>query len=377
MPRLVALDLAGGPTFVTALRRCLDDGDAAWPVDQRLPKPQREALFALLAPGAYVGGDGRVEPLPGGRPTEEGDALVVATSGTTGHPRGVVLSLDAVRASAAATSERLGVDPASDRWLCCLPVAHIGGLALVLRALLTGTALEVHPGFDTAAVLDALDRGATLVSLVPTALYRLGEESKRFRTVVLGGSAPPDTLADNVVTTYGLTESGSGVVYDGRPLRDVEVRVADTGEISLRAPMLGRVYRDGTALRDADGWFATGDAGALREDGRLAVDGRIAEVIVTGGEKVWPAPVEAVLSGLPGVREVAVCGVPDDEWGARVVAFLVCEAGVRPSLEECREAVRAELAPWASPKQLVFVDELPRTSIGKVRRQELVARAAQ
>jgi o-succinylbenzoate---CoA ligase len=373
VPRLVALDLPGGQTFIEALKRCFDAGDAVWPVDQRLPIARRAELVAALRPGAVIASSGRLETLEGGIPTEDGDALVVATSGTTGAPKGVVLTHAAVAASAQATSERLGVDPTTDRWLCCLPVAHVGGLSVITRALASGTPVEAHPGFDADAVRDALRRGATLVSLVPTALLRLGSDAEGFRTIVLGGSAITVDRPANAVATYGLTESGSGVVYDGLPLRDVEIDITATGEVRLRAPMLLRAYRDGTDPRDADGFFPTGDAGRLDADGRLQIAGRIAEVIVTGGEKVWPTPVEAILERLPGVTEVAVVGVPDPEWGARVVAYLVCpDRELRPSLEACRAAVRAELEPWAAPREIVFLDELPRTAIGKVRRSELV-----
>ena len=369
MPDLVAIDLPGGPAFVAALRKVWDAGDAALPVDQRLPEPARRHLFERLGPHEVIGPDGaRTATGTGGEPVEPGDALVVATSGTTGEPRGVVLSHAAVEAHARGVHEVLSVDAAADRWLACLPLAHVGGLGVVTRALVTGTPLDVLPGFDLAAVRAAADRGATLVSLVPTALDRVGAE--RFRWVVLGGSADPVDRPANVVRTYGLTETGGGVVYDpGGPLPGVEVRVVG-GEIELRGPMLLRAYRSGEDPRSADGWLATGDLGELDPDGRLRVFGRRGDLIVTGGENVWPEAVEAVLRTHPAVDEVAVAGRPDPEWGARVVAYVV-PADAAPELDELRAHVKASLPAFAAPRELVLVGSLPRTALGKVRRSAL------
>ena len=373
MAELVALDLAPSAGFVDVLEEVWDAGDAACPIDPRLPPAARTRVLDALAPTAVIGPDRERRSLPGGRPAEDGDALVVATSGSTGDPKAVVLTHDAVAASARATSERLGVDPDRDRWLACLPLAHIGGLSVVTRALLTGTPLVVHDRFDAAATNAAAASGATLVSLVATALGRV--DPAGFRTVVLGGSAPPDALPANVVTTYGMTETGSGVVYDGRPLDGVELRIGDgtlgeSGEVLVRGPMLLRAYRDGTDPRLPGGWLPTGDAGSLGGDGVLAVQGRIAEVIVTGGEKVWPAEVESVLARLDSVAEVAVTGRFDPEWGQAVVAQVVPQdPAAPPTLEELRDAVRAVLAPWAAPRHLVVVDALPRTASGKVQKR--------
>jgi len=336
--------------------------------------------------------------MAGGLPVEEGDALVMATSGTSGQPKGVVLTHDALRASALATSDRLGIDPARHAWLACLPLAHVGGLSVVTRALVTGTRLTVLPGFD-ADVVEALGRAekATHLSLVPAALRRL--DPALFTRILLGGSRPPGDLPPNVVVTYGMTETGSGVVYDGIPLDDVELAIAhfdegddgdrgdrvvgdsdgegegEGGEILLRAPMLLRCYRDGSTGRvlGPDGsktWFATGDAGYLNADGTLGVTGRMAEMITTGGEKVWPDEVERVISAHRDVAEVAVWKRPDPEWGERVVAWVV-PADVLPKAEELKDLVAGTLAPWAAPKEIVFITELPRTPSGKVKRSEL------
>jgi len=352
--RLLAVE-AQGVAFVESLRRAWDAGDAVLPVDPRLPRAAAERLLASM----------RIDD-----PVDDGDALVVATSGTTGDPKGVVLTHDAVAASAFATSERLYVDPDSDTWLACIPLAHVGGLGVVTRALYTSTPLVVHDGFDAGAVETAARDGATLVSLVATALRRI--DAALFRTIVLGGAAPPPSLPTNVVTTYGMTETGSGVVYDGVPLDGVDVRIDDDGTILLRGPMLLRCYRDGTDPKDGDGWFPTGDAGAIDEDGLLVVHGRADAVIITGGENVWPDAVERVVRAMPGVLDVAVVGRPDPEWGERVVAVVVPRDTTRPpSLDDVRAAVKRELGAWAAPRQLAIVDELPRTSLGKVRRNEL------
>jgi O-succinylbenzoic acid--CoA ligase len=361
---LVALDLPGGPLFVDVLRRVWDRGDAAFPVDRRLPPAARAAVIAAMSPSRVVAADGSETPLDGGRPMEPGDALVIATSGSTGAPKGAVLTHDAVAASARATNGRLGVR-SGDHWLACLPLAHVGGLSVVTRALLGGTRLTVHDGFDADAVAAA---GATHVSLVATALARI--DPTRFRTIVLGGSAPPPDVPPNVVTTYGMTETGSGVVYDGVPLDGVEVRVDERAEIHVRAPMLLRAYRDGS-VPVVDGWFATGDLGSWRPDGRLHVDGRAGDLIVTGGEKVWPQPVEAALREHPGVDDVVVAGRADDEWGQVVTAYVVPAGGSAPTLTELRAVVKDRLAAYCAPRALVLLDAIPRTALGKPRREAL------
>jgi o-succinylbenzoate---CoA ligase len=395
VPELVALDLPGGSGFVDALQAVWDTGDAAAPLDSRLPAAARTALLDALRPTRIVGSDGEQHALPNGVPVEEGDALVVATSGTSGAPKGVVLTHAAVGASAAATTARLGLDPRRHTWLACLPLAHIGGLAVVTRALLTATPLVVMPAFE-ADVVEATGRTgrATHVALVPTALGRI--DPAVFTCVLLGGSRMPEVLPPNVVPTYGMTETGSGVFYDGFPLEDVELafrplqRAAGGGgsgavstdgvpasgaEILVRGPMLFRCYRDGTngRVQGPDGardWFATGDAGHRDDNGALVVSGRIDDVISTGAEQVWPDAVEKVLLAHPGVAEVAVWKRADPEWGERVVAWVV-PTDDAPSLDQLRQVVAETIAPWAAPKELVIVDDLPRTAAGKLRRRAL------
>ncbi len=401
MGRLVALAIPPGPGWIEAIERIWADGDAVAPLDDRLPPRELARVLDALRPGAVLEDGGTIRPRPGGEPTDDGDALVIATSGTSGRPKAVVHTHDSIAASATATSAALAVDPARDRWLACLPLAHIGGLAVVLRSMVTGTPVEVHPRFDPAATIGALDRGATLVSLVTRALNQVPAD--RFRTVLVGGAAPPATLGGNVVATYGMTETGSGVVYEGPGLGrsgpvlldGLELRIGDAvigadrtdtaggrtetgdgdgdgdGEIMLRGPMLLRCYRHDPDPFTDDGWFPTGDLGRL-VDGRLVVEGRRGDVIVTGGEKVWPEPVERLLAARPDVADVAVIGRPDPDWGHRVTAVVVAETGrAAPSVDQLRETVLAELPAWAAPKAVEEVPAIPRTALGKIRRSEL------
>lgn len=355
MNRLVVLDAHGTDDFVAGLRRAWDDGDAVLPLDPRLPGPAREAVLAAA----------RVD-----EPIEAGDALVMVTSGTTGEPKAVVLTHEGVAASARATSAALDVDPTRDRWLACLPLSHVGGLSVVTRSLLTETPFTLHDGFDADRVEATTAEGCTLTSLVPAALTRI--DPSRWRRILLGGQAPPADRPANVVATYGMTESGSGVVYDGRPLDGVEVRVADDGEIHLRGPMLLRTYRDGTDPKDADGWFPTGDLGEVLPDGRLHVHGRRGDLIITGGENVWPTVVERALASHPAVAEVAVVGRADPEWGQRVVAVVVpADPAAPPTLAELRDHARATLPAYAAPTVLELADALPRTPGGKIRHRAL------
>ena len=362
MPKLTALNLPGSPDFVHALQSVWERGDAVFPLDRRLPVAAQRSMLQGFGVATVISEDGETA-LSDGEPIEPGDALVIATSGSSGPPKAAVLTHAAVEASARATSERLQVTD-NDHWLACLPLAHVGGLSVITRSLITGTTLTVIDGFDT-DVVSASE--ATLVSLVSTALQRI--DPSLFRAIVLGGARPPADRPPHCIATYGLTETGSGVVYNSKPLNSVEIEIRD-GEVHVRGPMLLRCYRDGTSPLTSDGWLPTGDLGFLRDDGSLHVEGRRGDVINTGGEKVWPDDVERQLIQHPDIHDVAVTGLPDNEWGQIVAAFVV---SARPnlSLDEIREHCRAQLPGYALPKQLELVEAIPRTALGKVRRSEL------
>lgn len=362
---LICLDMPAGPDFVDHLRAAWDNGDAAFPLDQRLPDIAKRDVMASLQPTAIITADGHRSRLEG-QPVEHGDALIVATSGSTGTPKGVVLTHPAIQASALAVHERLSVTQ-SDRWFACLPVSHVGGLSVITRSLVTNTRLHVTDRFTPEVYNDAADDGCTLVSLVATALSRV--DASRFRTIVLGGSQPPESLPANVMTTYGMTETGSGIVYNGVPLRDVEIKIADD-EIVVRAPMLFRAYRDGTSPITSEGWFATGDLGRF-DNGVLHVYGRRGDLIISGGENVWPEQVERALSNDARIRDVCVAGMPDAEWGQVVTAWIVSDDDV--SLEELRDLVKQTLPAHCAPKKIVRVDSIPRTALGKPQRSALNA----
>lgn len=337
---------------------------------------------------AALAGDAPLAPLrPGAAPfsaeVDDDVALVVTTSGSTGEPRRVLLAAAALRASAAATDERLG---GPGRWLLTLPLHHIAGLQVVVRSVLAGHSPVLAPPGDVAATAELLAelpgaRRPRYASVVPTQLYRVVELGpsawQDLEAILVGGAATPPALLDRaralglrVVTTYGATETAGGCVYDGVPLRGVRVRLDAEGVIHLTGPMLARDL----PVLDGTPWFRTGDVGAL-VDGVLHVHGRVDDMIITGGVKVAPAAVEAVLAQLPGVAHVCVVGVPDVEWGQRVVAVLV-PSGRPPSLDEARAAVRRTLGAAAAPRRLVRVPVLPERGPGKVDRVAVAELAA-
>jgi O-succinylbenzoic acid--CoA ligase len=337
------------------------------------------ALFSALR-DALQGGP-PVSVSTGGE-VDDDVCLVVPTSGSTGEPKGALLSAAALTASATATSARLGGD---GRWLLALPPTHIAGLQVLIRSLLAGTT-PVVLGDDFAAATEALGSGRRYTSLVPTQLRRLLDSDASaaltsYDAVLVGGAAAPEALVARareagvrVVTTYGMSETSGGCVYDGEPLDGVRVDVTG-GVIRLGGPVLASGYRlrpDLTAAAFADGWFTTNDLGELR-GGRLTVIGRADDVVVTGGEKVAPAAVEAALSTHPAVAEAVVVGVPDDEWGQRVVAVVRLVPGARLALDEAREHVAAVLPRAAAPRELRVVDALPLLASGKPDRAALAA----
>ncbi|WP_067971095.1 AMP-binding protein [Nocardiopsis trehalosi] len=371
------------PAALTAsLSAALDGtGPALLPVDPATPAPRLRALLGALRPDALRTPDGTTA-LPDPAPTGPGTALVIATSGSTGTPKGVELSAAALRHSAAASVRRLGAAP-GDAWLCVLPTAHVSGLQVLLRALVSGGDL-LTGGADPAAALAAAGGRRPHVSLVPTQLRRLlaeGADLSRFGAILVGGAAAGDGLLDaaraaggRVVTTYGMSETCGGCVYDGVPLDGVAVRTDPGGRVLLSGPVLFQGYRldpDRTRAHlaaDADGtrWFATGDLGTVGPDGRLRVRGRADDLINTGGHKVVPGEVAGVLARVGGVAEAVVVGRPDPEWGERVTAVVVpADPADPPTLERLRAAVRAELPAYAAPRELELRAALPLLASGK------------
>ncbi|MDH2903196.1 MAG: AMP-binding protein [Actinomycetota bacterium] len=365
MASLLALDLPLGPDLERALRECVHLGQAFCVLDQRLSKERRREESRALGATHLRDATG-VHALASGASVDDEIGLVMLTSGSSGTPKAVELSWNALRASAELTQEslRAATPPV---WYPCLPANHIGGLAVLLRAILSDAQLLWgEPG----AIATAPSRGATHVAVVRAQLFR--HDLSGFAAVLLGGARPPGDLADNVVTTWGMTETGSGVVYNGRPLRGVAV-VAIDGEICVQSPTLFRSYRDGSRPRitgpdGTDDWFPTGDEGDVT-DGVVHIRGRRGYVINTGGEKIWPDDLEAVITSVPGVLDVAVTSIEDQEWGHRVVALVVSD-GSRLD-EQITSTASERIGPWAKPKEIRYVASIPRTANGKIRRDRL------
>ena len=348
--------------FVESVFSAWESGDAVFPVDQRLPRQSRQSIVAEMGAAKVIDASGDATTLRTARPIEPGDALVIATSGSTGEPKGVVHTHASIAASAQASNLRLATTR-HDHWLACLPVSHIGGFSVITRARLAGCQLSIHGSFDARAAQIAARNGATMTSLVNTALARI--DASLFRKILLGAGPAPKELPANIVKTYGMTETGSGVVYDGVALDGVEIRVDAEKEIFVRGAMLLRCYRDGIDPKTVDGWLATNDLGSYA-DGILRVSGRRGDLIITGGENVWPAQVEAAIAAHPSVSEVCVRGVADEAWGQRVVAWIVTKQDAAITLEATREWVKQTLPSFCAPHEIRLLEKLPRTSVGKI-----------
>jgi len=357
---LVALDLPIGSRFIELVHGAWENGNAVAPIDQRLSDAAKDRMINTLRPTRIANRETEYH-VAEGIPVEDGDALVVATSGSSGGPKAVIHTHHSLRAALDAGADRLALR-GDEHWLLCIPVAHVGGFLLVARHIINSSPLTVHERFDPAAAERAARDGATHVSLVATALQRI--DPSAFSLILLGGAAVPPSLPDNVVATYGMTETMGGFAYNGRALPQVEIDVRD-GEIFVRGPMLMRGYRDGTNPLTHDGFFPTGDLGVLQPDGTVNVYGRRGDLIISGAEKIWPAQVEAVLATHPNIRECAVRGVNDSEWGQRVVAWIVTESNT-PTLEELRALVKESLPPYCAPREIRIAKAIPRTALGKV-----------
>lgn len=366
------------------------------------PVSDADLVRAMAAVGAAL--DGRGPPVmpvrvgndrldthsSGNEPTTEPIAAAVATSGSTGEEKFALLTATALRASATAAEERLG---GAGQWLLALPTGHVAGLQVLVRSVIAATIpVMVAPArpFSTetfAAAAARLGGGRRYTALVPTQLRRLVDGPRAgidalasFDAILVGGAALDPALrvaavelGARIVVTYGMTETCGGCVYDGQPLRGVLVRASPDAPLWLGGPTvfvgyLGRPDLTARALVSEGGvrWHVTNDLGHIGTDGHLVVDGRVDDVIVTGGEKVVPDVVEAALAAIPSVADVAVVGVADAVWGQRVVAMVVPrDVGRPPTLDEVRAATRSALPSYALPRQLCLVDEIPRLALGK------------
>jgi o-succinylbenzoate---CoA ligase len=375
--------------LLDALPAALDgSGPAILPLDPALPRSRLAALLDAFAPSAVETAQGRERYVPARAATgvAEDTALVVATSGSTGQPKGTELSGAALLASARASLARIGAGP-GERWLCCLPTSHIAGIQVLVRSLLAGTTPLVDGRLERGTLAAS---GCAHVAMVPTQLRRLvdaGADLSAVATILLGGAAVPPGLLDaargaggRVITTYGMSETSGGCVYTGMPLDDVSVEIGPDDRIRIAGPVLFSGYRlrpDLTAQARDGRWFVTSDLGSIGPSGELLVRGRADDVIVTGGEKVVAAEVEAVLGSCPGIRETAVIGRPDAEWGELVTAVVVpADASAPPSLSDIRAHVRERLPACAAPAALLLVAEMPLLPSGKPDRDALRARAA-
>ena len=328
--------------------------------------------------------------LRAGSTIDDDVAVVVSTSGTTGVPKGAMLTAAALIASATATHARLG---GPGRWLLALPAYHVAGLQVLVRSVVADVEpVAVSAGFDAAELASAvasLGPGRRYASLVAAQLDKALQEPlatealASLDAVLIGGGPMPAGLAEkattagvSVVRTYGMSETAGGCVYDGVPLDGVRVRI-DEGRVVLGGATLAKGYRN-PVVPDPfaePAWFRTDDLGVVDDSGVLTVLGRVDDAISTGGLTVLPHLVEATLAGHPGVAECAVFGVPDERLGQRVVAAVVVAAGrVAPTLAELRAHVASSLDVTAAPREIHVVDELPRRSIGKVDRRALAAR---
>ena len=387
----VLLPPSAGDRMLAALAAALDgSGPAILPLDPDLPAAALTRTLEALAPSQLLTAEG-THDLPAG-PDGRGaagvapdTAVVIATSGSTGVPKGVELSADALRASATAALRRIGAAP-GERWLCCLPTFHIAGLGILVRSLISCTEPLITAKADPEVVAGS---GCAHVSLVPTQLRRLlaaGSRPGPVRTVLLGGAAAGDDLLRTarvagwpVITTYGMSETCGGCVYDGVPLDGVFAAPGPDGRIRISGAVLFSGYRlqpGLTAQVLADGMFTTADLGYLGAAGQLVIRGRADDVINTGGEKVVPGEVEAVLGTSSQVADVVVVGVPDAEWGERVTAFVVAaDPGQPPEAEQLRAIVRQALSARAAPKKVIVMPVFPLLPSGKPDRAALRATA--
>ncbi len=382
----VAIALPPSVAFAEAFHGCWMLGAVPVPVSPRLAEAERHAQAAGAAAvvDAPLEGPFREIGVPPAHRLADA-AVVIHTSGTTGAPLPVELTFGNVWWSAAGSALALGLHP-DERWLSALPVSHIAGLSVLMRSAIYGTTAILHESFDADRTAGALQSGeATLVSLVPTMLARILatgiDRALGLRAALVGGGPMSADLAAGArwagipaAQTYGLTQACSQVTTSpageprtaGVPIAPTAVAVGDDGEILVAGPTVA------PGAAGSDGWLHTGDLGALDGRGRLTVIGRADDMIVTGGENVAPAEIEAVLVVHPAVAEAAVFGRPDPEWGSAVVARVVLATGAAATPEDMRAHCAERLSAHKVPKAVEVSDEpLPRTVSGKLRRADL------
>ncbi len=362
--RLVVLPATQDSWLVDEIAAAWEAGEAISVVD--LSAPSARARLDAIAAHLLRLPSGDVDLWPDAPPLPEDAAIVQTTSGTTGKPRAVVLTHANVAASARAVHERLALTP-RDHWTTALSPAFIGGLATIARALVANVPITLLAQHRPQCFERARALGATLATTVAAALERV--DVSFLRAVILGAQPARGALPAHAITSYGMTETGSGVVWNGEPLPGVEVRL-EHGAILLRGPMIARSWRDGSPVLDPDGWLHTGDVGDL-VDGRLTVVGRAQELINTGGHHVAPAVVEAAVSSALSLdpNTIAVYGTYDDRFGE--VVTLAVTTSPAPTVADLAAALADHLdAPWL-PRRVVRVTHIPRTDTGKPVRHEL------
>jgi O-succinylbenzoic acid--CoA ligase len=375
----VAIALPPGLDFVLALHSCLRAGAVAVPLDPRDPASAGRAADADLVVDRPLAC--RAAAAPARAYDLEAAALIVRTSGTSGAPKDVPLTYGNFLWSAVGSAVALGLDP-RERWLCTLPLVHVGGLSIVLRSAIYGTTAVLHERFEAQAAARAItENEITLVSVVATTLRRLLDAGLRdppaLRCALAGGGPVPAALIERargagvtVSQTYGLTEACSQVATQtpgddtaaaGPPLFCSRVAIGAGGEIIVSGPTLSPSLASGT--------LATGDVGELLADGSLRVFGRLSETIISGGENVSPSEVEAVLEEHPLIAEAGVYGREDEDWGEAVHAAVVARAPI--DAEELLAWCAKNLAAYKVPKAIRLVEALPRTPSGKLQRRLL------
>ncbi len=387
-----ALTMHGRREQVVLAHALMKLGATLLPLSPRLTDAERTGIVAAEEPIVDLDDPGLLTqteadlPLLGEHDMDDVCARVL-TSGSSGIPRPVGLTYGNFLWNAVGSGFNIGVDPA-DRWLCCVPLSHIAGLSIVVRSTIYGTAAVLHDGFEVDRVAASLESdGITIVSLVTTMLARLleaGADLSGPRAILVGGGpVPAETLEEasargaTVVQTYGLTETCSQVTTlapadsrrklgsAGRPLLTTHLRIAADGEILIQGPTVA----PGSA--DADGWLHSGDLGDIDDEGFLYVRDRLDDLIVSGGENVVPAEVEAVLLAHSEVVDAAVVGREDPEWQQAVTAVVVLEAGSALTPDDLRRHCAESLAGFKVPKRVELAAALPRTPSGKLMRRAL------